>query len=313
MYISTTSKKYGLLAAGELLADLIGCQFSPDLLTTTEFRRLAGGSPANLASNMARLGHSTALVACVGADNVGKFLMDEVAKTGVQTSFIAVDGHQPTSIVLVSRTKGTPDFIAYRQADTQLHEHHFPETLLGETAIFHTTCFALSREPARRSLLKAAQQARELGAIISIDANYAPSIWPDRTEAQRVIAEYVQGGLVKLSSDDAERIFGRTVEPQEVFTFFFAQGVQLICYTLGAEGSILAWEKGAKIQHFPVEAVEVKDATGAGDAFWAGFLSAFLNRYNPEVCARAGARMAARKISSVEPLPSTLDPAFLYA
>ena len=76
-------KKYALVAVGELLADLIGTEFTQNLSDTETFRRFQGGSPANLAANMARLGNSTALVACVGNDNLGAYLTQKVAETGV--------------------------------------------------------------------------------------------------------------------------------------------------------------------------------------------------------------------------------------
>jgi sugar/nucleoside kinase (ribokinase family) len=305
-------KKYSLLAAGELLADLVGVDFAPDLHSTETFRRLQGGSPANLAANLARLGHRTALVACVGNDKLGRYLTEEVAGTGVDTSYIVQDDSHPTSLVLVSRTKGTPDFIAYREADSQLGAAHFPDALLSEAAIFHTTCFALSREPARSAIMDAARRAQALGAKVSLDANYAPSLWPDRHEARRCVARYVEGGLVKLSDDDAHRLFGRAVDLEDVLSYFHEQNVELVCYTLGAAGSVISWDKGARREHFPVETVEVKDATGAGDAYWSGFLSALTRGFAPEVCALAGARMAARKISTVGPLPARLDTDFLY-
>ena len=294
------------------MADLIGVDFAPDLFSTESFRRLQGGSPANLAANMARLGHHTALVACVGNDKLGQYLTAEIAKTGVDTSFVVQDTSHPTSLVLVSRTRSTPDFIAYREADSQLLAAHFPDSLLAETAIFHTTCFALSREPARSAIMDAAHRAHQLGAKVSLDANYAPSLWPDRHEARRCVAKYVEGGLVKLSDDDAHRLFGRTVDLEDVLAYFHEQSVELVCYTLGAAGSVVSWDNGARRKHFPVEAVEVKDATGAGDAYWSGFLSAFSQGHAPEVCAQAGARMAARKISTIGPLPTRLATDFLY-
>jgi hypothetical protein len=67
-------KKYDVIATGEFLADLIGQDFAPNLLTTDTFRRVPGGSPANLA----QLGHRAALVACVGDDNLGRYLLRTV-------------------------------------------------------------------------------------------------------------------------------------------------------------------------------------------------------------------------------------------
>jgi sugar/nucleoside kinase (ribokinase family) len=105
-------KKYALLSVGELLVDIIGTDIQDSILHTSTFERFQGGSPANMAANMARLGMSTAIVSCVGNDNLGIFLKNEVAKTGIDISHIATDEFQPTSTVIVSRTKGTPDFIA---------------------------------------------------------------------------------------------------------------------------------------------------------------------------------------------------------
>ncbi|TAH06315.1 MAG: hypothetical protein EAZ14_12790, partial [Runella slithyformis] len=72
-------RTYALVSAGELLGDLIGTEFTQNLTDTEYFRRFQGGSPANLAANMARLGHKTALVACVGRDNLGHYLVEKVA------------------------------------------------------------------------------------------------------------------------------------------------------------------------------------------------------------------------------------------
>lgn len=69
LYMDTSSRPYALLAVGELLADFIGHHVSDSLLDAQDFRRYQGGSPANMAANMARLGNKTALAACVGNDN----------------------------------------------------------------------------------------------------------------------------------------------------------------------------------------------------------------------------------------------------
>jgi sugar/nucleoside kinase (ribokinase family) len=307
------TKKYSLLAAGELLADLIGTEPSPDLLDARHFGRQAGGSPANLAANLARLGHAVALVACVGQDALGTYLIGELAAAGVDTSYLARDDQQPTSLVLVSRTQGTPDFIAYRGADARLLPAHFTDRLLEQAEIFHTTCFALSREPARSSILEAAERCRQLGTRLSLDANYAPALWPDRRQAQRVLVTYVPDALVKLSEDDAERLFGQPVETELVLNYFHGHGAELVCYTLGAAGSVVSWDGGEQQVTVPAEPVTATHATGAGDAYWAGFLAALLAGQAPDVCARAGARMAALKLGSPEPLPHRLSPDFLFA
>lgn len=307
-------KKYALLSVGELLVDIIGTDIQESILHTTTFERFQGGSPANMAANMARLGMSTALVSCVGNDNLGIFLKDEVAKTGIDISHIAIDEKQPTSVVIVSRTQGTPDFIAYRTADRMIQSHHIPDSLLMESSIFHTTCFALSQEPAQSAIVDAAKRANNLGCRVSLDANYAIQIWPDRKQAWETISAYCShNGLVKLSEDDAERIYGYKVLEEQVIKDFHAMGADLVCFTKGADGSTISYEKGSKRIYLGVKPIEVIDATGAGDAFWAGFLSAWTEGKTVEVCANAGGNLAALKLVTKGPLPAVVDKAVLYS
>jgi fructokinase len=174
------NKKYDLLSVGELLADLLSTAYSKDLSDADNFQRIQGGSPANLAANMARLGASTALVSCVGNENLGSYLISEVAKTGVDVSHIAIDPTEPTSLVLVSRTTSTPDFIPYRMADRMILPEYLPDELLAQTRIFHTTCWPLSMSPASETVLDAAKRASEMGVLLSLDFNYAPRVWEDK-------------------------------------------------------------------------------------------------------------------------------------
>ena len=308
-----TSRLYDLLSVGELLADLIGNNLAVSLVDTRDFHRHQGGSPANMAANMARLGNKTALVATVGADNLGVYLKQKVAEAGVDTQYITTDALAPSSIVLVSRTKGTPDFIAYRTADCQIIPEHLPDSLLQQTRIFHTTCFALSRQPAQQTIVDAAKRATAAGCQVSLDANYAPSIWPDRHYARQIVADYCSANaLVKLSADDAERLYGEARTKDRIIGDFHRMGASLVCLTLGAEGSLVSSDYGNRQVQLPGQPVDVVDATGAGDAYWAGFLTAYLDQKTPEQCAQAGANLAIMKLTRQGPLPTGIGREEIY-
>ncbi len=308
------SRKYTLVSVGELLADLIGTEFTENLTDTEHFRRFQGGSPANLAANMARLGNKTALVACVGNDNVGNYLIKKVAETGTDTQYIGRSESNPTSIVLVSRAKDTPDFIAYRQADCCIEPRHIIDELLQNTTFFHTTCFALSKNPAQSTIIDAAQRAKKVGCKVSLDANYAPSIWPNRAEAIEVISAYCQNGaFVKLSVDDAQRIFDKKMPQNIIIDTFHSMGAELVCLTLGGEGSVVSYNGGSDLVRVEGKPIEVIDATGAGDAYWSGFLTAWADTKTPAECANAGANMAALKLTTVGPLSNIIDKMQIYS
>ena len=311
--MTPTHRPYALLSVGELLADFIGHHVSSSLFDSPDFRRYQGGSPANMAANMARLGSNTALAACVGNDNIGKYLVQQVAEAGVDTQHIVTDPTEPTSIVIVSRTAGTPDFIAYRTADCQIKPEQLPDSLLEQARIFHTTCFALSRQPAQEAIVDAARRAQAAGCQVSIDANYAPSLWPDRDQAWRIISEYCSAGaFVKLSEDDAARLYGQPQSIERILTDFHAMGTSLVCFTLGAEGSLVSYEGGAKRVRVPGQKLDVIDATGAGDAYWAGFLTAYIDGHTFEQCARSGAALARMKLTRLGPLPAKIHRETIY-
>jgi len=304
-----------ILSVGEVLVDLIGEAPANALADTTVFRKQPGGSAANLACNAARLGGTVALVAAVGDDTLGPWLRAHVEAAGVDTTAVTTVAQTPTTAVLVARTTGTPDFTAYRGADAELEPAHLPNALCERPRIFHTTCFALSRAPAQATILEAAAVAVQHGATLSIDANYAPAIGPDRAAAQYTVQRYCQyGALVKLSADDVARLFGDGVALADAIATVHGWGAPLVCVTLGSDGTRISWKGGEHAADVPAAPVTLRgEATGAGDAFWAGFLMAYLTGQGPVGCASAGSRMAARKLSTDGPLPSSIDPAILSA
>lgn len=306
-------KKYTLLSVGELLIDFIGAETTDSLLQAVDFQRFQGGSPANMAANMARLGGKVALVSAVGADNLGKFLKEEIAKTGIDISYVVECEIQPTTLVIVSKTAGTPDFIAYRMADKMLETKHLPDSLLADSSFFHTTCFALSQEPAQSTIVDAAQRASKLGCQVSIDCNYAPSIWPDRKQAWQVIGKYCSANaFVKLSEDDAERLYSYKVDNEQIINDFHQMGASLVCLTLGGEGAIVSYNGGENSFRLYGQPVKVVDATGAGDAFWSGFLTAYLDGKSIPESAEAATKMAILKLGHLGPLPGKVDKGLIY-
>lgn len=296
-------KKFALLAVGEILGDFIGTEIKENIYETSIFERFQGGSPANLAANMARLGYNTTIVGAVGNDGLGKYLVDKIEDAGVDVSNIIICDEEPTSIVLVSRTRATPDFIPYRTADKMIKRENISDELLENSSIFHTTCWPLSKQPSQSAVLDAAKKARALGLILSADLNYAEKVWPERLVAQAIVREFLSfGPLIKLSEDDANRFYGETVERDRIFKDFHEWGAEVICYTMGERGSIVSFDKGeGQIVNVP-ESTKVMDATGAGDSFWSGFLAAYLEKKTMEQCAKAGANMARIKLQTIGPI-----------
>lgn len=301
-------KHIDILCIGEVLIDFIGHQKDVQINNTRDYHRYLGGSPTNVAMNSARLGLRSRMVASVGNDGFGEYIFERLNEVGVNTESISRLDKKPTSVIFVSRTQNTPEFIPYREADYFISEEQVSKELLLQTNIFHTTCFALSKNPAQSTILKKAEEAFNLGCQLSIDINYADEIWRNKEEALNVIKAYCKfSPLIKISEDDMLRLFGRTLPHHEIFEFFHSEGVNTICLTLGSKGVKLS-QKGKEIIQLPAIKVEnVMDATGAGDAFWSGFLFAYIKEKPIKECLEVALQLAALKLQNVGRLPDNID------
>ena len=297
-----------ILSVGETLIDFIGTQPEHPIRKIKDYHRYLGGSPTNVAMNMARLGLNVEMVATIGDDGFGEYIMKRFTENNVDTGLVRISETTPTTVIFVSRTTGTPEFVALRGADSEITWDQIPEAKLKESKIFHTSCFALSREPSRSTILSGARRAAELGCQLSIDINYSEKIWPDTVAAKNAITEYCSlNPIVKVSQDDVDRLFGEGMNHDEIFDHLHGLGVDIICLTLGKNGAKLS-ERGKDVLQLSALKVEkIMDATGAGDAFWSGFLFAWIKGRSRQKCMEAALQMAAIKLQNVGRIPDFAD------
>ncbi|WP_334058914.1 carbohydrate kinase family protein [Polaribacter sp. P097] len=302
------SKPIDILCVGEVLIDFIGHQSEKKINETKDYHRYLGGSPTNVAMNTARLGLNTYLISTVGKDGFGDYVLDKLNTANVKTDYVQVIKDKPTSVIFVSRTSGTPDFIPFREADCVITESQISTEALKSAKVFHTTCFALSKKPAQTTIITKAEEAYKLGCKLSIDLNFANKLWDNKEEAVKIIQAYCKyNPLLKISEDDMRRFFGEILPHDEIFTYFHNAGVDLICLTLGSEGVKLSQKDKEIIEMPAVKIDKVLDATGAGDAFWSGFLYAYIQKMDIEKCLKIALNLAALKLQNVGRLPEEIN------
>ena len=302
------SRNINILCVGEVLIDFIGHQKEVLINNTRDYHRYLGGSPTNVAMNLARLGLTSRMVATVGNDGFGDYIFERLNQVGVLTDSIAKIDHKPTSVIFISRSDKTPDFIPYREADYCISENQIPHALLKKINVFHTTCFALSKNPAQTTILKMAKEAYDMGCKLSIDINYANEVWEDRKNALSVIKAYCKlNPLIKISEDDMFRLFECSLPHEDIFEFFHNEGVEIVCLTLGSKGVKLSQLNKKTIELPAIKVENVMDATGAGDAFWSGFLFAYVKEKPIQECLEVALKLAALKLQNVGRLPDNIN------
>jgi fructokinase len=306
------TKPLDVLTIGEMVVDFISDEKTDTLSNASTFRRYLGGSPANIAVYVSKLGGESAVIAKTGIGAFGKFLKSELQRHGVTTEYLSMDHRTHTTVIFVSSTSATPDFEEFRSGDYLLRPEEISEEAISRTRVVHASTFALSREPCRSAVLWAFRKAREMGKIVSLDPNYSRRIWPDQKEARRVIREaYRYVNVTKPSADDARRVFGPDQEPEQYIQKFHDLGAQTVVFTMGEGGNLIS-EKGKELAHVPARPVEVVDATGAGDAFWAGFLTATLDGNPTERSVLFAREIVERKLRTKGPLPADIDREEIY-
>jgi len=301
-----------LLAIGETVVDFISIEPTEGLSQATTFRRYLGGSPANIAVNVSKLGGNAAIVSKTGIGAFGQFLKGELQFHGVNTDYFVMDHRVHTSFIFVSQTSGTPDFEPSRNGDYRLAPEEVPEEAVTRAKVVHASTFALSRNPCRKAVRKVFRLAHEQGKIVSLDPNYSPVVWPNYQEAQEVVKDmYRYVTITKPSLDDSHRLFGPGKKPEEYIEMFHELGPKTVVFTMGKEGALLS-DDGHLVGHLPPRPIKVVDATGAGDSFWAGFLVAMLDGNPLERCLLFAREIVEMKLAIVGPLPAAIDRGEVY-
>lgn len=236
--INFERKSNDLITIGELLIDMISEDYSDDHRGRV-YHRYFGGSPSNVAINAKRLGIKSKIAAAVDNDGLGDYLIQTLLQEDMDISTIQrVD--ESTSMVLISKSKSTPNPIFYRHADFRLQYNDHLANVIRDSKILHFTCWPISMEPARKSMEKCLNEARKHHLLIGFDPNYHPKLWNKDENATDYIKSMMACiDIVKPSLDDAERLFGKDTVENHVRSFLDL-GVKLVVMTLGKDGAIVS-------------------------------------------------------------------------
>jgi len=272
---------YDVIALGELLIDFTPSGRSPAGMRL--FEQNPGGAPANVLCALSNLGKRTGFIGKVGADMHGDFLKGVLEEKGVNTQGLILDPNVFTTLAFVALSDtGERSFSFARKpgADTCLRDDELNIELLEHCKVFHFGSLSLTSEPSRSATLAGVHAAKRAGAIISYDPNYRGSLWPNQEAAvtqMRSVLDLVD--VIKISEEETALLTGRP-SPSGAASELLGRGIGCAVVTLGKDGAYAA-TSSANIQ-LPAPDCHVVDTTGAGDAFWGGFLYKLLEeKINP--------------------------------
>lgn len=234
--------------------------------------RKAGGAPTNVAIAAAKNGLEAGMCCSVGDDDFGRFLMDTLAEHRVRQINPRLCGEAITTMAFVTLAEdGDRSFTFARKpgADMFLTEDDVREDEIRDSVIVHAGSCSLSAGTSVEATVRALRLGSEMGKLVSFDLNYRNLMWNDDSAAcMAKVAEILPFvDLMKISEEEAGMLGGEEALP----ALMEKHGISLIVLTLGGNGA-RCYFQGQTIEVPGRKAVCV-DATGAGDAFWGGFLS----------------------------------------
>jgi fructokinase len=244
------------------------------------YRAYPGGSAANVAVGLARLGVPCSILARVSTDALGGQLTSHLAGNGVSLRDV-VRAAEPTTLALASLDEaGRAAYSFYFQgtADWQWRRDELPGALAPDVTALHAGSLTLEVAPGARVVedLLAAERAR--GRVtISIDPNIRPHLAPGRAdEVARVERQIRLAHIVKASEEDIDWLYPG-LGCESVARAWRRLGPDLVVITLGAHGAYALGPGGIEVRR-PARPVVVVDTVGAGDSFTAGLLDALSQR-----------------------------------
>ena len=243
---------------GEALVDLVGQRGGRTLVAHP------GGSPANVALGLARLGDPVTLMTMLGRDAFGEMVTSHLQASGVRVD--GGPGEAPTSLAVATLAAGiaTYDF----RIDWEIGGL---EPLPVETRCLHTGSLATVLEPGRQHVQDLMEREHQRGRVtISYDPNVRPALLGTPERALPGIEHLVsQSDVVKVSDEDLHWLYpGRPDE--EVARDWLARGPVLVVVTRGGNG-VYALTAQLEVRR-PATAIDLVDTVGAGDSFTSGLL-----------------------------------------
>lgn len=287
-----------LFTLGDLVLDVVARvdgQLESDTDTPGEVLSAPGGSAANFAVWTARLGGAARFAGRVGADVVGRALVEDLLCEGVETH-VALDPARPTA-VLVLLAEGTQrHMLVPRGANHHLDAGDLPDQAVLSAGWLHLTGYSYFWEATTRAADRALALAREAGIPVSFDPSSAGFI---RRQGLR-IPDGVQVLLPNL--DEAMALTGCASGAEAARRL--GGKVPLVAVKLGPEGALLCQE--GRIRWVPPAVLDGKvvDTTGAGDAWGAAFILGIRMGASPPEAAEAANRLGAKVITRLGARPS---------
>ncbi|MBN1067528.1 5-dehydro-2-deoxygluconokinase [Clostridium botulinum] len=299
-------RKFEIVPIGRVAIDFNPIDINRPLSESKTFKKYLGGSPANIAVGLSRLGKKVGFIGKVSKDQFGKFVVDYFDNEGIDTSQIkyAENGESLglTFTEIASPTESS--ILMYRNgiADLELDVNEIDEEYIKNTKAIVISGTALAKSPSREATLKALELAKKNDTVVIFDVDYRKYNWKNKDE----IAIYYsivgkQSDIVMGSREEFDLMESLIVKEkstdEESAKRWLDFGNKIVVIKHGKEGSTAYTNDGKsyKIKPFPVKLLK---SFGGGDAYASAFIYGILEEWDIMGALEFGSASAAMLVAS---------------
>ncbi len=279
----------------------------------TRFTSALGGSAANSAAAITRLGGKAALLTCVSDDAVGRFVSAQLVQYGIDGTYVfKTGGEARNSLAVVESRSENCQSVIYRNnaADFQLTKAHADSVNLSAFGALIITGTSLAIEPSRGAVLALMARAKAEHLPVIIDVDYRPYSWQSREEATRICRNAADLCDIIVGNDEEFDLLADKTGGGLALAEIYGQSAIAI-HKMGERGSITFADNTSF--ETPVFKVTALKPTGAGDAFLGGFCTSLASGFSLTDSVKRGSASAAIVVTRVGCAPACPTPAELNA
>ncbi|MCB2298570.1 5-dehydro-2-deoxygluconokinase [Clostridium tagluense] len=299
------NRNFDIVPIGRAAIDFNPIDINMPLSESTTFKKYLGGSPANTAVGLARLGKKVGFIGKVSKDKFGEFVINYFKNEGIDTSeiYFAKNGENLglTFTEILSPTQSS--ILMYRTgvADLALDIDEINEEYIKNTKAIIISGTALSQSPSREAALKALEYAKKNNTVVIFDIDYREYSWTSKDEIAIYYALVAKNSDVIIGSreefDLTQGIIGQDNSDQETANRWFDYGTKIVVIKHGKEGSTAYTSDGKSfnIKPFPVKLLK---SFGGGDAYGSAFVYGLLEGWDIIDCLEFGSASASMLVAS---------------
>ena len=305
-YVNFDSKRpMDLVLLGRIAIDFNPVDYFKTLTESTTFKKYLGGSPANIAVGMARLGKRIGFFARVSDDRFGDFVVNYFENEGIDVSRVrrCTNGEKLGLTFTEILNESESSILMYRNdiADLQLDVSDIDEAYIKNSKALLLSGTALAESPSREAALRALFLAKKTNTPVIFDIDYREYNWRSKDEISIYYSIVARQSDIILGSREEYDLTERLIEPgrndAETAAYWHTQGAKVVVIKHGKAGSTAYTNDGEKysIKPFPVNALK---SFGGGDGYAAAFLFGLLEGLPIQDCLELGSASASLLVAS---------------